>query len=68
VRRDSDDWTYESHEVTVESSLRGEHNVAVLDDQTGCNFAVSCVGVAFEDTTRGHGWHQATLRSCLAKD
>lgn len=61
VNRDTHEWTYDSHDVHVHSSLRGSHNVNTRPDGTGCDFHVSCVGVAFEDTTRGHGSHDATL-------
>lgn len=61
VKQDNSDWLYDSHRVHVHNNLAGSHNVTVLPDDSGCNFSVSCKGVAFEDTTRGHGAYDATL-------
>lgn len=66
VARDSEKWENVSSEnqVEVHNSLAGEHSVQI--DEIGfafVNFAVTCKGVAFEDTTRGHGAHDATLHA-----
>jgi hypothetical protein len=61
VKQDDSDWIYDTHTVGVHNNLEGSHDVTVLPDNSGCDFKVRCKGVAFEDTTRGHGAYDAEL-------
>jgi hypothetical protein len=65
IERDDSNWSNvpESNHVEVHSSLDGSHSVEVSPDRSRVNFSVRCTGVAFENTERGHGWHEATLHA-----
>lgn len=61
VKHDDSDWIYDSHRVHTRFDLAGSDEVNVLPDNSGCNYKVTCKGVAFEDTTRGHGAYDGEL-------
>ncbi|MGB3403003.1 MAG: hypothetical protein WBA77_09950 [Microcoleaceae cyanobacterium] len=49
------------NEVKVNSTNHGNHKVSVSKDLKTVSFKVSCTGPSWGTTTRGHGWHEATL-------
>lgn len=65
IERDDSKWINvpEENHVDVQSSLAGDHSFDVAPDRSRVTFEAHCTGVAFEDSTRGHGWHEATLHA-----
>lgn len=65
VRRDDGKWLNvpEENTVSVANDIAGSHGVQVDESLTFVDFNVSCRGVAFEDSSRGHGAHDATLNA-----
>jgi hypothetical protein len=53
----------EENRVDVHNNIAGDHSVTVSPDRSSVTFNVHCRGVAWEDTTRGHGAYDATLHA-----
>ncbi|PEC70914.1 hypothetical protein COK59_16085 [Bacillus thuringiensis] len=65
IEADDSNWINVPEETYIEvhNDIAGGSSFQVSEDKRKVNFEVHCRGVAFEDTTRGHGAHEATLHA-----
>jgi hypothetical protein len=65
IERDNSNWVNvpEENHVDIHSSVAGDQSIDISPDKSRVNFEVRCTGVAFENTERGSGWHDATLHA-----